>query len=27
VVHGGGGRARRTGNAFTASLTEDRKRR
>jgi len=26
VVHGGGGRARRTGDAFTASLAEDRKR-
>ena len=27
VVHGGGGRARRTGAAFTESLAEDRKRR
>lgn len=27
VVHGGGGRARRTGGAFTESLAEDRKRR
>ena len=26
VVHGGGGRARRTGDAFTASLAEDRER-
>jgi Protein of unknown function (DUF1778) len=27
VVHGGGGRARRTGNAFAESLAEDRERR
>lgn len=27
VVHGGGGRARRTGAAFTESLAEDRRRR
>lgn len=27
VVHGGGGRARRTSDAFTESLAEDRKRR
>ena len=26
VVHGGGGRARRTGDAFAASLAEDRER-
>lgn len=26
VVHGGGGRARRTGDAFAESLAEDRKR-
>jgi hypothetical protein len=26
VVHGGGGRARRTGDAFAASLAEDHKR-
>jgi len=27
VIHGGGGRARRTGAAFCESLAEDRKRR
>jgi hypothetical protein len=27
VIHGGGGRARRTGTAFSESLAEDRKRR
>ena len=27
VVHGGGGRARRTGDAFARSLAEERKRR